>query len=167
MEIRDLYDKNKHLTGETIVKGEPIPKDRYILVILVVIQNSKGELLIQKRSAKKGGTFGSTAGHAKTGESGIQAALTEVREELGIELQPHELKKYYEDRDDNGQYFFELYYLKRDIDITTLTLQEEEVDYVEWMSMEKIDELRAQGVFKVNHRTALDSVLAKVKDEEK
>lgn len=164
MEIRDLYDENKHLTGETILKGDPIPKGRYILVILVVIQNSKGELLIQKRSAKKGGTYGSTAGHAKTGETGIEAALTEVREELGLELKPQDLKKYYEDRDDDGQYFFELYYMNRDIDLSTLTLQEEEVDFVEWMTMDKIDELRAQGVFKVNHRTALDSVLKQVKD---
>lgn len=165
MEVRDLYDANKNLTGKTILKGEPIPKGNYIIVVLVVIQNSKGELLIQKRSQRKGGTFGSTAGHAKTGETGIQAALTEVREELGIELKPQDLKKYYEDRDDDGQYFFELYYLKRDIDINTLTLQEEEVEYVEWMTLEKIDKLREQGVFKVNHRTALDSVLKRVKDE--
>ena len=46
MEKRDLYDINKNLTGETIYKGEQIPKDRYILVVLIFIQNSKGEFLI-------------------------------------------------------------------------------------------------------------------------
>lgn len=31
MEKRDLYDENKKLTGETIFKGEPIPKGDIIL----------------------------------------------------------------------------------------------------------------------------------------
>ena len=41
MEKRDLYDINRNLTGETIFKDEKTPKDRYILVVLVFIQNSK------------------------------------------------------------------------------------------------------------------------------
>ena len=49
MEKRDLYDINRNLTGETIFKDEKTPKDRYILVVLVFIQNSKGDFLIQKR----------------------------------------------------------------------------------------------------------------------
>lgn len=53
MEKRDLYDINRHLTGETILKDEKIPKDRYILVVLVFIQNSKGEFLIQKEVFRK------------------------------------------------------------------------------------------------------------------
>ena len=53
MERRDLYDENRNLTGETILKGEEIPKGRYIVVVLVFIQNSKGEFLIQKRSKIK------------------------------------------------------------------------------------------------------------------
>ena len=27
MELRDLYDENKELTGETIYKGQDVPKD--------------------------------------------------------------------------------------------------------------------------------------------
>jgi len=41
MELRDLYDKNLNLTGETIQKGEIIPKGKYILVVVVWIQNCK------------------------------------------------------------------------------------------------------------------------------
>ena len=53
MEKRDLYDINRNLTGETIFKSEDIPKDRYIVVVLVFIQNSEGKFLIQKRSEIK------------------------------------------------------------------------------------------------------------------
>ena len=53
MEKRDLYDKNRNLTGKTIYKGESVPEGSYIIVVLIYIQNSKGEFLLQKRSANK------------------------------------------------------------------------------------------------------------------
>ena len=53
MEVRDLYDKDRNLTGETILKGEQIPENRYIIVMLIFIQNSEGKFLIQKRSKQK------------------------------------------------------------------------------------------------------------------
>lgn len=40
MEVRNLYDENRNFTGETIYKGEKIPNGRYIVVVLVFIQNS-------------------------------------------------------------------------------------------------------------------------------
>ena len=40
LEKRDLYDENRNLTGETIYKGEDTPKGKYIVVVLVFIQNS-------------------------------------------------------------------------------------------------------------------------------
>lgn len=52
MEKRDLYDINRNLTGETIYKGEPIPPNKYIIVVLSLMQNSNGDFLIQKRSVQ-------------------------------------------------------------------------------------------------------------------
>ena len=40
IEKRDLYDINRNLTGKTIFKGEAIPDNNYIVVVLVFIQNS-------------------------------------------------------------------------------------------------------------------------------
>lgn len=65
MEIRDLYDKNKRLTGKTIKAGERIPEGLYILVVLVMIKNSKDEFLIQKRAEGKKSLYGATGGHCK------------------------------------------------------------------------------------------------------
>lgn len=35
MEIRDLYNGNKELTGETIEKGKPVPTGRYYITVAV------------------------------------------------------------------------------------------------------------------------------------
>lgn len=52
MEKRDLYDSNRNLTGETIYKGEQTPDGKFIVVVLIFIQNSEGKFLIQKRRSR-------------------------------------------------------------------------------------------------------------------
>lgn len=151
MEKRDLYDKNKVRTGKTIFKGEKIPDGNYIIVVLTMIQNSKGEFLIQKRSKLKDGLYGATGGHAKAGETGLEGAISEVREEIGVDLKKDEMNFLYESREDDKQVFFELYYAKKDLDISKLKLQEEEVESVEWMDIDKIDSLVKEGKFLINH----------------
>ena len=95
MEKRDLYDENRNLTGETIFKGEEIPEEKYIVVVLVFIQNSEGKFLIQKRSERKNGKYATTGGHPKSGEDSIQGIITEVKEEIGLDIKPEDLQLYY------------------------------------------------------------------------
>ena len=151
MEKRDLYDKNRKLTGETIYKGENIPKGKYIVVILVMIQNSKGEFLIQKRSKQKGGKYAATGGHVKTGETSVEGIIDEIQEELGLVVKPEELELIYSAREDESQVFFDLYYMKKDIDLSELVLQKEEVESVQWNTIEEIDELIKKDMFLINH----------------
>lgn len=151
MEIRDLYDINRNLTGETIKKGDPIPSNRYILVVLSFIQNSKGEFLIQKRSIQKDGKYGSTGGHPKSGESSEQGIITEIKEELGIDILPEELDLLFAGRSDSEQVFFNVYYIQKDFDIESLALQKDEVDFVEWMTLDQIKDLIDKGLFLKNH----------------
>ena len=92
MELRDLYDENKELTGETIYKGQDVPKGRYYITVVVFIQNSKNEFLIQKRVKKKDGKWATTGGHPVSGETSKQGIITEIKEELGVEIKEEELK---------------------------------------------------------------------------
>ncbi len=55
MEKRDLYDENKKLTGLSIYKDEEIPKNNYILIVVLISQNEENKFLIQKRSKIKDG----------------------------------------------------------------------------------------------------------------
>ena len=151
MEKRDLYDINRNLTGETIYKGEAIPPDRYILVVLSFIQNSDGKFLIQKRSKLKDGKYASTGGHPKSGETSLQGIITEIKEELGLTIFPNELNLIFSGREDSEQVFFDIYYIKKDFDISNLLLQKDEVESVEWLSMKEIKELINNGLFLKNH----------------
>lgn len=147
MEKRDLYDINRNLTGETIYKGDSIPDGKFILVVLSFIQNSKGEFLIQKRSVQKHGKYGSTGGHAKTGETSIQAMMTEINEEIGLNINEDDLNLVYSGRDDIDKVFFDLYYIKKDFSTDSLTLQEEEVESVKWMTVDEIKQLISTNEF--------------------
>ena len=147
MEKRDLYDINRNLTGETIYKGDSIPDGKFILVVLSFIQNSKGEFLIQKRSVQKGGKYASTGGHAKTGETSIQAMMTEINEEVALNANEDELHLVYSGREDEDKIFFDLYYMKKDFSSNSLILQKEEVESVKWMTVDEIKQLISTNEF--------------------
>ena len=103
MEKRDLYDKDKNLTGKTIYKNFPIPKGYYILVVLIFIQNSEGKFLIQKRSKLKNGKFATTGGHPKAGETSIEGAITEVQEEIGLDISKQDMKLFFSEKSDTAK----------------------------------------------------------------
>ncbi len=149
MEKRDLYDENKILTGETIYKGELVPKGRYYITVVVFIQNNKDEFLIQKRVLKKDGKWATTGGHPVSGESSKQGIITEIKEELGINVNNENIQlfKTIQTEDD----FVDLYYLKEDVNINDIKLQTEEVDNVKWASIGEIKEMIKNEEFSESH----------------
>jgi isopentenyldiphosphate isomerase len=96
MELWDILDEDGNLTGRTIERGQPLKEGEYHLVVHIWIRNSEGEYLIQKRSEKVKlwpGIWAATGGAAIKGESSLDAALREAKEELGISLKPDMLKR--------------------------------------------------------------------------
>src|SRR5574344_1980637 len=93
-EKRDLYDINNMRTNKTYFKGDDIPKGYYPMVVMIAIQNSKGEFLMQKRVPEKGGDWGVTGGHPKSGETPIDGIITEVKEELGIDISSCKIEEF-------------------------------------------------------------------------
>jgi len=165
MEKRDLYDEKKNLTGETILKGEMIPEGRYILVVLVFIQNSEGKFLIQKRSEIKNGKYATTGGHPKLGESSIQGIITEVKEEIGLDINPSDLQLYFSGKSEEERVFWDDYYIKIDIpNIKSLKLQEDEVSSIEWFSEREIIELMEQDRFFKNHYEEFENLMKWLKN---
>jgi 8-oxo-dGTP diphosphatase len=137
LEYRDLYDENKNLTGEKIQKGDPIPKGKYYLTVVVWIQNNKNEFLLQIN--KKYNMWTTTGGHPKTGETSLDGIVTEIKEELGVDVEKDNLALFKTIKTEDD--FVDLYYIKHDIDLNNITMQEEEVDNVKWFSKNQISNL--------------------------
>lgn len=160
MEKRDLYDKDRNLADKTIFKNFPIPKGHYILVVLIFIQNSDGKFLIQKRSKIKNGKYATTGGHPKAGQSSLEGIITEVKEEIGLDISNQDIKLYYSERVDSESVFSDSYYLKMDIpDINNLKLQKSEVDSIYWFSRDEIENLMKTGKFFKNHYDEFEILL--------
>ena len=149
MEILDLYDKDLNLTGKTMVRGEQIPENCFIRIVVVFIQNDKGEFLIQKTSKVKGNKFASTGGHFKSGDDSITTIQTEVFEELGVLIDKDKflfLNTFYK-----NNVVFDVYYLNLNIEIESLKLQTEEVESATWFSKAEIEKFIEEGVFSPSH----------------
>lgn len=90
MEVWDLYTKYREKTGKEHIRGEKIPEGCYHLVVHVWIRNNKGEYLISQRSADRP-TFPlmweCVGGSVIKGESSIEGAIREVKEEVGLDLE--------------------------------------------------------------------------------
>ena len=138
-ELRDLYDKNSNKTNKTYNKGDVIPDGYYPMVVMVVIRNFKGEFLMQKRAESKGGDWGVTGGHPKSGETPLEGIITEVKEELGLDFSKEEFIEYESGCD--GKECYKMYFVTKDIDIKDITIQEQELSEVKWFSMEELQHM--------------------------
>lgn len=157
MESRDLYDENKKLTGETIYKGQDVPKGRYYITVVVFIQNNKNEFLLQKRVKKKDGKWATTGGHPVSGETSKQGIITEIKEELGINIVEENVKLFKTIKTEDD--FVDIYYLKEDIDINEIKIQKEEVEDVKWATIDEIQEMIQQEIFSESHKDFFEDCL--------
>lgn len=157
MELRDLYNENKKLTGETIYKGQDVPKGRYYITVVVFIQNNKNEFLLQKRVKKKDGKWATTGGHPVSGETSKQGIITEIKEELGIDVVEENVKLFKTIKTEDD--FVDIYYLKADIDIKEIKIQKEEVEDVKWVTIEEIQKMIQQEIFSESHKAFFEDCL--------
>ncbi|MBQ9733282.1 MAG: NUDIX domain-containing protein [Clostridia bacterium] len=143
MELWDLYTSDRKLTDKKMYRGEDTPKGYFRLVVGVCIFNSKGEMLIQKRQSFKPGWSGmwdiSVGGAAISGDDSRTAAEREVMEELGLKISlegvPPKFSFGFE------SVFGDFYFINMDVDLDSLTLQEEEVEDVAWATKEQIHQM--------------------------
>ena len=157
MEKWDLYTKDRQYTGKTMIRGEKIPEGFYRMVVHVCIFNSKGEMLIQQRQANKSGWSNlwdmSVGGHTLAGESSSQGAMREVSEEIGLALSLEQRRPALTIDFDTG--FDDIYTVVSDVDIDSLTLQQEEVQAVKWASLEEICRMIDEGTFIPYHKSLI------------
>lgn len=155
-ELRDLYDINSNKTDKTYRKGDIIPDGYYPMVVMVVIRNSNGEFLMQKRVESKGGDWGVTGGHPKSGETPIEGIITEVREELGLDFSKENFIEY--DSGCDGKDCYKMYFVTKDINIDEIIIQKEELSEVKWFTMNELKDMVNTGELNENQIACFNKV---------
>lgn len=146
-EIVEILTENGELTGNTINKLKAHKEGICHGIGAVGIINTKGELLIQKRSFLKKNEPNkwdiTSAGHISVGEEPIDGALRELSEETGIQINKEDLTLIdtylNKSRLESGSFinhFTYLYMLKKDVNIEDLLLQESEVSEAKFVNKE-------------------------------
>jgi isopentenyldiphosphate isomerase len=90
-----------------------------------------------------------TGGHPKSGESSLDGIVTEIDEELGISVDRNNLVLFKTIKTEDD--FVDLYYLKMDINVNDIIIQEEEVEEAKWFSIDEINELIRDNKFLPPH----------------
>lgn len=161
-ELWDIYDKDRVRQEGFLVRGEPIPKGCFHLVIHVCLFNAEGKMLIQKRQPFKKGFSGlwdvTVGGSAVRGDSASRAAHRELLEEVGIDYDfshslPHLSITFRDGFDD-------IYLIEKEVDISTLRLQYEEVERVKWADAEEILAMIDEGSFIPYHKEFISLLFA-------
>jgi len=145
MEYWDLYNENREKLNTLHKRGEPIPNGSYHLAVNVWILNSRGEVLLTQRHPQKARYGGfwecSASGSVISGEDTLQGALREAEEEIGIALSPQDavllesVKK--------SEYFRDTFLFVKDIPLSELKLQSEEVIDAKWVTRDEYEDMRA------------------------
>lgn len=150
MEYLDIVDESGNPTGEVIERTEAHRTGvlhRTAHVWIARRKDGRVQLLLQKRCMNKDSFPGcydiSSAGHIPTGQEYADSALRELKEELGVEIDPDELIPCGRKRLDMQGIFHGEPYLDRQISQVYLLwldreesgfrVQQEEIDSVMWM----------------------------------
>lgn len=148
LERFDIYTENGDRTGRTVERGHPLMPGEYHLCVEVWVVNSKGNVLIQKRSGSRKvlpGIWALTTGSVQAGETSLGGCVREAKEEIGIELNAEDLRLVERIVRRDANTIWDVYCVRRDFNLGDAKIQREEVDDVRWASPREMREMLVCG----------------------
>ena len=148
MELVDLYDDDKNLTGEKMARGDVMPDGRYRLSVHMWIVNSIGQVYIQKRAGVRRlfpNLWENPGGGVLSGQDSKSTMIREFEEELGISPDVANAKIIATIK--RTKDLVDIWLIKQDFKMGELELQESEVAEAKWVSIYEIKDMIAQGKF--------------------
>ena len=148
MEAWDLVDEHGRFL-RTVCTDSALKKDEYHFSVEIWPVRAKEEILVQKRSRfckVLPGLWGLTTGRVQAGETTVQGAVRELREELGLYTSPESLiflKRIV--RRDASQLIWDVFSMKTEARISDLFLQREEVEEVRWLPPKELVLMAKEG----------------------
>jgi isopentenyl-diphosphate delta-isomerase type 1 len=151
MEVFDIINDDGSVIGQATRKECHNGSFLLHTVVHALVFNSKGDLLLQKRSMMKdiqpGKWDTSVGGHINPGETSIEAVIREADEELGIKNAEFEKFNQYIITTDIER---ELVYSFKCIYPKPFNFNKDEIDEIKFFSTEEIDSLLEQDFFTPN-----------------
>ena len=151
-ELWDILDENGAPTGRLHERGKPLGQGEYHLEVYAWIENDKSEYLISQRTPNK--TFPlmweCTGGNAVAGDDSLTTALKEVKEELGISLDPqngHIIQQCLPCSTVGCCGLIDVWLFRQNIDLSTITLAPDETCAAKWASRSEINRMIHEGTF--------------------
>lgn len=158
MEYLDVLDENGNFTGMKKERNAMHVDGDWHKVVQIFVVN-KDRIMLQQRALSKkadpGKWCASASGHISAGETSEEAALKEFSEELGILLEQSDLKKvdtfkspsvrFNKENKIINNHFVDLYIVDRNIDLIDIKVQKEEVNQVNYFTIEEFIKM-------VNHK---------------
>lgn len=138
MELNDIYDKDRNLTGRVHRRGTPWQKGEYGLVVCVWVYDGKGKLLLTRRAKGKSfaGTWENSGGAVQAGENSRQAIARELFEETGIRAEEEEFELL--DTGCDGSTHYDYYCIKREVPLSEIVLLPGETDGAQWVTFQEV-----------------------------
>lgn len=147
MEFIDLFDKDDRPLGRTVDRHHPRTKDEYRRITELWIRRPDGRYLIQQRSKNKKlyalKWSCSVSGAQSAGESPMDTALRETKEELGLVLRQDRARFFGRVTDENVH--FHIYLFTQDVREDELTPEPMEVEAVRFVTKEEMDRMIDAG----------------------
>ena len=145
MEYWDLYDEALRPLGRTHRRGDPMEDGAYHLGVDVWVVNAKNEILLTLRAPDKDtlpNEWENTCGSVLAGESAIEGAMRELREETGIVAGPEDLRAFAYRLAYHTHLF--TYLLRRDVPLSSLAFQPGETVDAMYVTPDTLDEMVAR-----------------------
>ena len=166
----DVYTRDgKYLGTKTCTECHELNPGFYHKPAWTWCYNSNGEILVQKRSMRVKNFPGCwdmpCAGHIDAGETAKNGAIRETKEELGVDVNEEDMEFMFEYVEDFTWEIGQVFFFKLDKTESELTLQEEEVDEVKWLSFEDFIELLYSDKFVPLDKAYKDMVVEKLRNK--
>ncbi len=135
MELWDAYDEYGNMLGFDLCRGEVLPLGVFHIVVDVLVQHEDTTYLVMQRDARKEYCplyyEASACGSVLKGETPLQGALRELKEETGIEVS--ELMPLYQIVNHKKQTIYYGYKANVAIEKDQITLQDGETIAYQWV----------------------------------
>jgi isopentenyldiphosphate isomerase len=157
MELIDILDAQGNKTGRVKLKAEVHRDGDWHRAVHVWFLGPGDQVLMQRRSKHKENNPGkwdvSVAGHLSAGEESVQAALREIKEEIGLILAPDALSYQFTVTEEqilnNGRYidreFHDVYFARKEVDLAALSFNDGEVDEVRHIALRDLQRWVEEG----------------------